>query len=76
MVKALENAGYASKIAVFKAPDGGVHWLRRFYTEGIPGENELVFWDRGPAGDAVYGGHSERMHQAMATEFNGFEARL
>jgi hypothetical protein len=50
--------------------------LKRFYDEGTPNENELVFWDRGPAGDAVYGGHGARMHQAMCTEFNGYEARL
>ncbi len=76
VVKALEDAGFASRITVFKAPSGGVHWLRRFYDEGTPKEGELVFWDRGPAGDAVYGGHSPRMHNAMAFEFNGYEARL
>jgi hypothetical protein len=76
VVKALEDAGFASRIAVFKAPKGGVHWLKRFYDEGYPEKNELVFWDRGPAGDGVYGGHSPRMLKAMHIEFNGFEARL
>ena len=60
-MKALEDAGYNSKTVAFKAPNPGMHWLSRFFTKGTPERNELVFWDRGPAGDAVYGGHKEKM---------------
>ena len=52
------------------------HWLKRFAEQGEPGHLEVVFWDRGPAGDIVYGVHSDNMEWAMETEFNGFEARL
>ena len=42
----------------------------------MPERNQVVFWDRGPAGNGVYGVHSPKMLWAMHTEFNGFEARL
>ncbi len=73
---ALDRAGYNTRTQIFKLPVPGQHWLKRFIDDGVPNHQSVVFWDRGPAGDCVYGPHGDRMNRAMTIEFNGFEARL
>ncbi|MEQ8278847.1 MAG: hypothetical protein RMA76_30115 [Deltaproteobacteria bacterium] len=56
VMDAFVAAGYAPRHIHFRAPDPEERSapLERF-TRGFPGDGEIVFWDRGPAGDAVYG---------------------
>ncbi len=78
VMDALEKAGYAGRREVFKAPSAEErkqHWLARF-ERGVPKTGEAVFWDRGPAGDAVYGPVDDARRAVMAKEFEGFETEL
>lgn len=78
VMKALEEAGYGPRGEVFKAPteaERKQHWLKRF-ERGIPKQGEVVFWDRGPAGDAVYGKPSVGKRAVMAKELKSFERDL
>jgi polyphosphate kinase 2 (PPK2 family) len=43
---------------------------------GTPAVGEVVFWDRSPAGDFVYGGLPYKRMKMMTHEFNGLEAKL
>jgi polyphosphate kinase 2 (PPK2 family) len=75
---ALEKAGYKPRRESFKAPtkeERAQHWLKRF-ERGVPEEGEAVFWDRGPAGDSVYGNASDERSRVMGKEFSKFEAAL
>lgn len=57
VLDAFEAAGYAPRREVFKGPskeEQKAPHLR--FRRGIPEDGEVVFWDRGPAGDVVYGG--------------------
>ena len=75
---ALEKAGYATRRESFKAPtkaEREQHWLKRF-DRGVPQEGEAIFWDRGPAGDSVYGEVSPEKCQRMGKEFSEYEAKL
>lgn len=78
VMDALEAAGYAPRGETFKAPTAAErkqHWLKRFM-RGVPNKGEVVFWDRGPAGDSVYGGANDTKTKTMAKEFVGFEKNL
>lgn len=78
VMRALEEAGYAPGNAVFKAPSAeerAQHWLKRF-ERGIPEPGQAVFWDRGPAGDSVYGPADDAQAQKMGKEMSAFEAEL
>ena len=75
---AIQEAGYDTRRESFKAPtesERNQHWLKRF-ERGVPKAGEGVFWDRGPAGDSVYGSADAQKTSLMGTEFNGFEAKL
>ena len=78
VIKALETAGFTCRRESFKAPtaeERNQHWLSRF-NRGVPAENQAVFWDRGPAGDSVYGDISKLQTAIMGREINEFEAKL
>ena len=78
IMQALEAAGYAGRSDSFKAPSAeerAQHWLKRF-ERGIPAEGEVVFWDRGPAGDSVYGPADDARAKVMGKELEAFEAEL
>lgn len=78
ITQALEAAGYAGRSCSFKAPSAeerAQHWLKRF-ERGVPAEGEVVFWDRGPAGDSVYGPADDARAKVMGREFDAFEAEL
>jgi len=78
ITRALEAAGYAGRSCSFKAPSAeerAQHWLKRF-ERGVPSDGEVVFWDRGPAGDSVYGPADDARAKVMGAEFDAFEADL
>ncbi len=78
VMTALERAGYAPGNAVFKAPSAEErkqHWLKRF-ERGIPEQGQAIFWDRGPAGDSVYGPADDAQAKVMGKEMCAFEADL
>lgn len=78
VMQALEDAGYKPRGEVFKAPteaERKQHWLERF-ERGVPKKGEVVFWDRGPSGDAVYGKPSAAKKAQMGQEFQAFEEKL
>ncbi len=54
--EAFVDAGYRARHVHFRAPKESERAapLERFVA-GFPEDGEIVFWDRGPAGDAVYG---------------------
>ncbi len=73
-----EAAGFAPRTEVFKAPtpaERKQHWLRRF-ARGFPKPGEIVFWDRGPAGDSVYGPADDLKTRTMAREFSKLQGKL
>lgn len=77
---ALSATGYTTGAVVFKAPteaERKQHWLKRFEDRGVPrGENEALFWDRGPAGDTVYGPRSPAEVKQMAKEMVALKRQL
>lgn len=78
VMDAFEAGGYRLRGEVFKAPtaeERQQHWLQRF-ERGVPRAGEAVFWDRGPAGDTVYGPIDDPSCARMAKEFTAFEANL
>jgi len=78
VIKALQAAGFDCRRESFKAPTADErkqHWLKRF-ERGVPADNQAVFWDRGPAGDTVYGDVSKPQIAVMGREFSEFEAKL
>jgi polyphosphate kinase 2 (PPK2 family) len=80
LMRALAKAGFDTDVAVFKAPSAAEkqqHWLQRFRDKGVPPQaGDARFWDRGPAGDAVYGKKSPAEAKLMAAELRAFEAQL
>jgi polyphosphate kinase 2 (PPK2 family) len=80
VLRSLTSAGYLTGVVSFKAPseaERAQHWLQRFRDRGVPGgDAEAVFWDRGPAGDAVYGDKSPTAVKKMAGELRTFERDL
>lgn len=78
VMRAIEDAGYKPRSEVFKAPteaERKQHWLQRF-ERGVPKKGEVVFWDRGPAGDAVYGKPTAAKKAEMGKELVAFERAL
>ncbi|MCK6550929.1 hypothetical protein L6R52_34140, partial [Myxococcota bacterium] len=78
VMKAFARAGYTLRQDSFKAPtpeERAQHWLKR-YERGVPAEGEAFFWDRGPAGDVVYGRVDPKTERRMAKELMAFEERL
>lgn len=78
VMSALEKAGFDLGTAVFKAPSAeerAQHWLARF-ERGVPAQGQAVFWDRGPAGDSVYGPADDARATEMGAEMSAFEADL
>lgn len=78
VMAALEKAGFDLGTAVFKAPSAeerAQHWLKRF-ERGVPDEGQAIFWDRGPAGDSVYGPADDARAAEMGAEMSAFEADL
>ncbi len=80
LMQALAKAGYDTDVAIFKAPtaaERAQHWLQRFRDKGVPPQaGDARFWDRGPAGDAVYGKKSPAEAKEMAAELRALEAQL
>lgn len=80
VLQALAAAGYTTSAVPFKAPtaaERSQHWLQRFKDNGIPqGEFQAVLWDRGPAGDTVYGPRTPAEVTKMADEFKQMEQDL
>ncbi len=80
VLQAISKAGYATDAVSFKAPTAAEreqHWLQRFRDRGVPdGEQTARFWDRGPAGDAVYGPKTPAQVKEMAKELRGLEREL
>jgi polyphosphate kinase 2 (PPK2 family) len=81
---ALEKAGFIIRRERFKGPtegeaaavrEGRETWLARF-DRGLPARGEAVLWDRGPAGDPVYGSVDAASVQRMGEEFTGWERDL
>lgn len=78
VMRALEKAGYDLGTAVFKAPSEAErkqHWLERF-ERGMPEAGQAIFWDRGPAGDSVYGQASDARTRTMGHEMAAMEKDL
>jgi polyphosphate kinase 2 (PPK2 family) len=78
VAEAFEAAGYRIRRERFKAPTDAERarpWLERF-DRGLPASGEAVLWDRGPAGDAVYGSASPDEVRAMAGKFSAWERDL
>jgi hypothetical protein len=80
VLQALAAAGYTTSAVPFKAPtaeERSQHWLKRFKDNGVPqGEFQAVLWDRGPAGDTVYGPRTPAEVAKMADEFKNMEQDL
>lgn len=80
VLSAITKAGYDTDAVSFKAPTAAEreqHWLQRFRDRGVPaGEQTARFWDRGPAGDAVYGDKSATEAKKMAGELRALERGL
>lgn len=80
VMQALSKVGYTADVAIFKAPtaeEREQHWLQRFKDKGVPNDEDVArFWDRGPAGDAVYGKKSPTDVKKMAKELLAFEKEL
>lgn len=67
--EAFVDAGYSPRHVHFRAPKESERAapLERFRA-GFPEDGEIVFWDRGPAGDAVYGPFEPAVVGAKVTE--------
>jgi polyphosphate kinase 2 (PPK2 family) len=80
VLSAITKAGYDTDAVSFKAPTAAEreqHWLQRFQDRGVPtGEQTARFWDRGPAGDAVYGDKTAAEAKKMAGELRALERGL
>ena len=80
VLEALAASGYTTDAVSFKAPtakERSQHWLQRFRDRGVPtGQLEARFWDRGPAGDAVYGKKTPAEVKVMARELRELEREL
>ena len=78
VLEALEAAGFSTRRETFKAPteaEKKQHWLAR-YDRGKPAKGEVVFWDRGPAGDAVYAPREPLEVIRMARDFTKLEKSM
>lgn len=80
VLQAIAKAGYSTDAVSFKAPTAAEreqHWLQRFQDRGVPSEPRSArFWDRGPAGDAVYGPRTAAEVKTMAKEVRALEKSL
>jgi polyphosphate kinase 2 (PPK2 family) len=78
VMRAFVLAGYDPKELAFKAPSPDElreHWIAR-YVRGIPRRGQVMRWDRGPAGSAVYGRVGPARTRKMAAEMMRLERSL